>query len=66
MLSKIITNKKEQTIDEKNREHYFNNLCIEPHHSNYNDYDNDCCVQSTKPACENEIECSTESEDSVQ
>lgn len=43
-------------------------MCKQPNHSSCNAYDNKCCVQSTaseSAVCDNEIEYSTESEDSV-
>ena len=55
-------------MDEEKSEQNFNNLCLKPNHSNYKEYDNTCCVQSTAPKsafCDNAIEYSTKSEDSI-
>ena len=53
-------------MDEENRDEYFRSLITQlPHHSNYNEYNNDCSEKITvlKSAfCQSDYEYSTESE----
>ena len=56
-------------MSEDNNDEYFRTLITKPQHSNYNDYDNEYCVQCTaleSSFCDNDnIEYNTDSEDSV-
>ena len=56
-------------MSEDNNEEYFCTLITQPPHSNYNEYDNEQCVQCTvleSAFCDNDnVEYDTESEDYV-